>query len=79
MKHNRAHFDADDLQIVRRLDPHDSVGSSRLSIGDRVRLNSGGPLSLIVDIDGDTVTVSWTDCGRVWESRAPASCYQKTL
>lgn len=56
----RRTFPASRLVRVRRAE--DIPGTSgALYIGDRVRLNSGGPESLVVDADGEVVTVAWPD------------------
>lgn len=36
-------------------------------IGDLVRLNSGGPIMMVVDIDGSKVTTAWATSGQVAE------------
>ena len=50
-----------------------------LRIGDVVRLNSGGPLSLIVDLPGGkTVTASWRDnSGLAVEADFPIACMHR--
>ncbi len=51
MSIQRRTFSADRLVRVARVE--DIPGTTeRLHIGDRVRLNSGGPVMLVVDIDG---------------------------
>jgi hypothetical protein len=61
-------FRASDLERVTPAGP-----APELAIGDRVRLNSGGPRGLVVDLDGPEVTVAW---GRT-ESVLPAVCLRR--
>jgi uncharacterized protein YodC (DUF2158 family) len=48
-------------------------------VGTRVRLNSGGPDMLVVDLmESTAVVVSWRDSfGNVHESRFPNQCVQR--
>lgn len=49
-----------------------------LRIGDVVRLNSGSPRWLIVDTDGENVTVAWYDEeGEVQEESIPEPCVHR--
>jgi preprotein translocase subunit YajC len=50
--------------------------SERLVIGDRVRLNSGGPVGLVVDTDdSNQITVAW---GRQ-EVTFPSICFLRSF
>ncbi len=51
--------------------------AGRLLIGDRVILNSGGPVSLVVDTDGEIATVAWAEGSRVAELRAPQIIFRR--
>lgn len=49
-------FLAEDVRLVKRFAPDPTP----LAIGDRVRLNSGGPAGLVVDLlTEDRVLVAW--------------------
>jgi uncharacterized protein YodC (DUF2158 family) len=50
----RAEFSAADLRPVRAARQH-----RRPSIGEMVRLNSGGPVGLVVDVERDEIVVVW--------------------
>lgn len=79
------------MKLVRRhpAAPQDGPNPQRLGIGDVVRLRSGGPDMIVVDIDSDpcserlrriegeeyaTVTVSWPVGSDINEWRVPARC-----
>lgn len=48
-------------------------------IGDRVRLKSGGPEMLIVDLMDRTVMVAWLDnVGHVHEREFPNQCVERS-
>ena len=51
----RQQFNASELRILRKAPQH----TTQFRIGDRVQLASGGPSSLIVDVDGSGVTMAW--------------------
>jgi uncharacterized protein YodC (DUF2158 family) len=59
-------FRVSDLVVVADAPPPDNPS---LRIGDRCRLNSGGPLMTVVDVDGGHVTASWRDGEAVLEWR----------
>ena len=69
----RTRISMSDLRLVRRPSPH----LKPLCIGDRVRLNSGGPECMVVDsmVTAD-VTTSWRDiAGVVHEVSLPPECF----
>ena len=71
MKHNSKTFEADKLKLVKPREHFDII-----NIGDYVRLNSGGPICLIVDKNNETITVSWKDIfDNVWEVDSPEQCF----
>src|ERR1022692_3573271 len=50
----------------------------KLRIGDVVMINSGGPESIVVDLEGNRVTVAWRDkCGDVHEMTLPEPCFPR--
>lgn len=64
-----------DLRLIRPARQH----LPPLGIGDRVRLNTGGPISTVVDIDMDGgVVVSWRASDRaIHEIAFPAVCFSR--
>ena len=78
MNLNRAVIRANDLRLVAPVesfhDPHEPM----LSIGNRVRLNSGGLDMLIVDVSGENLTVAYRDkIGIVHERTLPSVCVHR--
>jgi hypothetical protein len=48
-----------------------------MKIGNFVRLNSGGPTMMVVEIDGNAVTVAWRSKEKVWERLFPLVCVHR--
>lgn len=69
-------FRANELRKVAAAPPPDVPP---LGIGDRVILNSGSPPLLVVDCDGETVTVAWRDKGLVDERHFPRGCVRRVV
>jgi uncharacterized protein YodC (DUF2158 family) len=46
----------------------------QLHIGDCVRMNSGGPLMLVVAMEGESVTVAWSAAGKSVEATFHRLC-----
>jgi len=59
MQLKRGQFPVNGLSLIKSVDKFHDLREPDLRIGDRVRLNSGGPISLVVDLDAETVTVAW--------------------
>jgi uncharacterized protein YodC (DUF2158 family) len=68
MKLHNAAFGARELIVVK----HGS-GPRDLRIGDRVRLNSGGPVMTVVDL-GENVVAAWRDGQAVTEASFAPAC-----
>jgi uncharacterized protein YodC (DUF2158 family) len=49
----------------------------QLRIGDRVELNSGGPLLLVVEDAAETLTVAWRGQLGVSEATFPRACLHR--
>lgn len=70
----KAIFRSDEIRLVARFDP----SMSPLSFGDRVQLNSGGPLGLVVDVVGDALLViAWRESATISESVLPRPCLRR--
>jgi len=74
MRAMSASIRAKDVRLIRRAEQR----SEPLRIGDHVRLNSGGPLSTVVDVDGvGRVVAAWRDRnGRANEVALPDACFR---
>jgi hypothetical protein len=59
--------------LVARADEFQDSREPPLRIGDRVQLNSGGPISLIVELDTEAVTVAWNGAEAVF----PRACVHR--
>ena len=65
------------LKLVARAEDFQKPGARALAVGDRVRLNSGGPSGLVVDEMGDDLTVAWKYRGIVSEHNLSRGCLHK--
>jgi uncharacterized protein YodC (DUF2158 family) len=76
----RAKYNQRLLRIVAEGESFKDSRESEFGIGDVVRLNSGGPLMMIVDIDPfGEIVVSWRDQeADVKEASLPAACVHRT-
>lgn len=59
----RAQFPVESLQLIASAESFQCAQEPLIGVGSVVRLNSGGPRMLVVDIDADSVTASWQDHG----------------
>ncbi len=62
----REPIDPKRLSLVARAEDFQDGREPPLRIGDRIQLNSGGPVSLVVDLDIETVTVAWNGAEAVF-------------
>lgn len=66
------------LALIARASAFRGVGETPLGMGAVVRLNSGGPECVVVDVFGQQVTVAWRDaCGDVHEMEALEQCFHR--
>lgn len=76
---HRKRFDIKDLVTIQPASDFRDSREPSLRVGDVVRLNSGSPKWLLVDLDGlGNVTVAWRDeSGVVQEHTLPESCIHR--
>lgn len=48
-----------------------------IGLGDLVRLNSGGPPMMVVDLDGKNVTAAWRSGQKIEERTFPEVCVHR--
>lgn len=65
-------FRASELALIARAPTHEP-----LAIGYRVRLNSGGPIGLVVDLDEAAATIGWELNGQIEEHRLQRVCVSR--
>lgn len=73
-KMHSGRFRISDLRLVGRPPPPDVPP---LAMGERCRLNSGGPALLVVDVNGDDLTLSWQHEETVSETVLPRCCVRR--
>jgi uncharacterized protein YodC (DUF2158 family) len=61
------------LILVASVDEFHHPLEPSVGIGTVVRLNSGGPLMVVVDLNGETVVTAWGDTEGVQEQSFPAA------
>lgn len=66
MQPKNASFESRKLSLMASAADFQDSREPPLRIGDRVQLNSGGPSSLVVDLDADTVTIGWSGAEAVF-------------
>jgi hypothetical protein len=71
-------FRPDDLIRIAQASDFRDERDPPLRIGDVVRLNSGGPACLVVDLAGFEIVVSWRDVGATREQIFLRSCVHRT-
>ncbi len=52
-------------------------GEAPINLGDHVMLNSGGPVMLVVDVEGENVTASWRTGSGIQEATFPRACVHR--
>jgi uncharacterized protein YodC (DUF2158 family) len=78
MHAQRCRFRPDQLTLVARGGEFQNPLEPELRIGDAVRLNSGGPRSLVVDLSDDQITIAWRDAtGAACEHTFPRACVHR--
>ena len=70
-------FKLEDLVIVATAESFRVPGEPDLRIGDVAMLNSGGPVGLIVDIEGDQAVFSWRVEEQTYEMSSPSACFHR--
>jgi hypothetical protein len=73
----RKPFSPKRLSLVARAEDFQDDREPPLRIGDRVQLNSGSPVALVVDTDIDTVTLAWGKDIQIDETVFPRVCIHR--
>lgn len=77
-KRREGKFDLRKLQLVARAENFQDEREPSFKIGDLVRMNSGGPIMLVVDFEDDQVEVAWKRKDGVVEGyRWPRVCIHR--
>jgi uncharacterized protein YodC (DUF2158 family) len=67
-----------DIELVCTAESFRSPYEPPLRLGNVVRLNSGGPPMLVVDVECNAVIVAWRDsAGGAFERRYPTDCVHR--
>lgn len=72
----RRSYPMDSLTVIATANYYRGKGEPSLVVGDRVRLNSGGPVLLIVHAEGGSIVAAWR-ADKVFEMTAPALCFHR--
>ncbi|WP_417515808.1 hypothetical protein [Minwuia sp.] len=73
----RAQLSVESLKVVARAERFRHPSENDLGLGAVVKLNSGGPNMMVVDLEGDDVTVAWRDWGAARETTLPSVCVHR--
>ena len=77
MAFRRKSFRSKDLEIVRSSEDFRRANEKPIGVGDVMRLNSGGPAMLVVDLDAGSVTVAWRNASKIEEASFPEPCVHR--
>jgi hypothetical protein len=78
MSIERKSIPTNQLMLVTPVEAFHDPRETPLAIGARVRLNSGGPSMLVVETEGENVTVAYRNAaGRIREYTVPAVCVHR--
>jgi uncharacterized protein YodC (DUF2158 family) len=73
-------FHASELVSIAAASSFRGDAEPTLKMGNVVRLNSGGPQSVVVDVCGESVTVAWRDRDNaVHEATLPEPCFHRVV
>jgi uncharacterized protein YodC (DUF2158 family) len=71
-------INASDLELVGAAESFNDPREPALRMGCLVKLNSGGPAMMVVDLEGPAAVVAWVDhSGVVCERRFPVACVHR--
>ncbi len=68
----------DGLRLVATSESFQDSREPDFRVGDLVRLNSGGPIMLVVDVEGRQITTSWKSVDGIEEWTLPRPCFHRT-
>ena len=78
MKNNRKSFNNSDLIRLAVSEKFKDQREPPLRIGDLVRLNSGGPVLLVVDFENDLLVLAYrSEGGQAVETTLPIACVHR--
>jgi len=77
MSHKSQSFRTDHLSLVAKAESFQDPREPPLRMGDWVRLNSGGPRSLVVDATTDKITIAWKSGDKIAECVLPRDCIHR--
>ena len=71
-------FNASEIEFVAAAESFGDQREPPLVLGNFVRLNSGGPIMMVVDPDGQTLIAAWRDnIGKTHEHSFPVPCVHR--
>lgn len=78
MSLGKCRIKASELRQVRTAESFLDPREPELGLGNFVRLNSGGPLMMVVDRDGPIAVFAWRDhAGMISEHSFPVACVHR--
>ena len=70
-------FRAECLSLIAKAESFQDPREPQLRMGDWVQLNSGGPRTLIVNIEIDEITIAWRNGDKIAECVVPHACIHR--
>jgi uncharacterized protein YodC (DUF2158 family) len=77
VKLNRKPIPANQLRLVAHREEFQDDREPALVMGNRVRLNSGGPQMMVVDTSESEIIASWSVQGKNYERAFPRTCVRR--
>jgi len=77
MRLNQKPIPSDQLRLVAHREEFHDDREPPLLIGNRVRLNSGGPEMLVVDTSENEIVAAWNALGKNHEHAFPRLCVHR--
>ena len=70
-------FSARSLVLIAKASDFQDGREPPFRVGDVVRLNSGSPNGLIVDLNAETIIMAWRNAGTIAEAQLPVACVHR--